>query len=41
MKSIVKKIGKVDGGMVKAPHLERMHIICNQKTEHCFFGYYW
>jgi hypothetical protein len=41
MKSIAKKIEQVHGGMAKAPHLERMHIICNPKTEQFFFGYYW
>ncbi len=37
---IVEKIEQVHGGMAKAPHLERMHIICNPKTKN-FFGYYW
>jgi hypothetical protein len=37
MKSIVKNRGQVHGGMAKAPHLERMHIICRPKIEHRFF----
>jgi hypothetical protein len=38
MKSIVKNGEQVHGGMAKAPHLERMHIICSPKIEHCFLG---
>jgi hypothetical protein len=37
---IVEKIEQIHGGRAKVTHLERMHIICNPKTEHCF-GYYW
>jgi len=29
---------QVHGGMAKAPHQERMHILCNPKNEHCFLG---
>ncbi len=35
---IVEKIEQVHGGMAKAPHLERMHIICNPKTKQFFLG---
>jgi hypothetical protein len=38
MKSIVNKIEQVHGGMARAPHLERMHIIFSPKIEHCFLG---
>jgi hypothetical protein len=37
MKSIVKKIEQVHEDMANAPHLERMHIICNPKIEHFFW----